>query len=95
MAYKMLFEGTGIRHSNVGLQISHAMHVNGYFMLLFDLTPDHDASEGHASHPDSGNIRIAAKFKKALTVATTCLLYTEYDSCVPIDSSRNVTTDFN
>ena len=94
MAYRTLFEGTGIRHSNAGLQISHAMYVNGYFMLLFDLTPDHGASEGHTSHPDSGNIRIEAKFKKALPTATTCLLYTEYDSCVRIDSSRNVTTDF-
>ena len=69
------------------------MYVNGYFLLLFDLTPDHGASEGHTSNPDSGNISIEAKFKKALPVATTCLFYTEYESCVRIDSSRNVTTD--
>ncbi len=25
MAYRTLFEGSGIRHSNAGLQISHAM----------------------------------------------------------------------
>ena len=93
MAYRRLFEGSGIRHSNTGLQISHVLYVNSYFTLLFDLTPDHDASEGHTSHPDSGNIRIEARFQKALSTATTGLLYTEYDSCVRVDSSRNVTTD--
>ena len=40
IAYRTLFEGSGIRHSNSILQISHASFVNGYFMLLFDLTPD-------------------------------------------------------
>ncbi len=94
MAYRTLLERTGIRHSNAGLQISHAMHVNGYFMLLFDLTPHHGASEGRTSHPDSGNIRIEAKLKKALPVATTSLLCTVYNSYLHVDSSRNVTTDF-
>ena len=30
------------------------MYVNGYVMLLFDLTPNHGASDGHNSHHDSG-----------------------------------------
>ena len=94
MAYRMLFERTDIRRSNFRLQITHAIYVNRYFMLLFDLTPDHGASEGHTSHTDSGNIMIEAKFKKALTVATICLMYMEYDSCVRIDSLRKVTNDF-
>ena len=38
MAYRTLFEGSGIRHSNSGIQVTHASFVNGYFMLLFDLT---------------------------------------------------------
>ena len=94
MAYRTLFEGTGIRHSNTGLQIWNTTFVNRYSMLQFYLTPDHGASEGHTSHPDSSNIRIEARFPKALIVATTCLMYLEYDSCVRIDSSRNVTTVF-
>ena len=56
MAYRTLFEGSGIRHSNSGLQITH-IYVTGYFMLLYDLTSDHGASEGYTSHPDSCNIR--------------------------------------
>ena len=51
MAYRTLFEGSGIRHLNSGLQISHASFVNGYFMLLFYLTPDQGASEDHSPIP--------------------------------------------
>jgi len=40
MGYRTLFEASGIHHSNTGLQITHDMYINGYFMLLFDLTPD-------------------------------------------------------
>ena len=40
MGYRTLFEGSGIHHSNTGLQITHDMYINGYFLLLFDLTPD-------------------------------------------------------
>jgi hypothetical protein len=53
------------------------MYIAGYFMLLFNLTPDRGASEGHASQPDSGNIRIEIKFAKPLSDALTCLLYLE------------------
>jgi len=94
MAYNSPFEGSGIHHSNSGLQITHDMHINGYFMLLFDLTPDLAASEGHTSPVESGNIRIELSFKAALTKAITCLLYLEYDNSIRVDSSKTITTDF-
>ena len=94
IAYRTLFVGSGVRHSNTGLQISHASFINAYFMPILDLTPDHGASEGHSSHADIGNIRIEVRFSKALPAATTCLLYLEHYSCVRIDSSQTVTTDF-
>jgi len=94
MAYNSLFEGSGIHHSNSGLQITHDMYISGYFMLLFDLTPDLAASEGHTSPVESGNIRIELSFKDALKKAVTCLLYLEYDNSVRVDSLRTVTTDF-
>jgi len=56
MVYRTLFEGSGIHHSNAGYQITHDMFIHGYFMLLFDLTHDRGASEGHTSHPEHGNI---------------------------------------
>jgi len=94
MAYKTLFEGSGINHSNSGLQITHDMYISGYFMLLFNLTPDLAASEGHTSPVEAGNIRIELAFKEVLKEAITCLLYLEYDNSIRVDSLRTVTTDF-
>ena len=51
MGYRTLFEGAGIHHSNSGLNITPYMYRHGYFLLLFDLTPDRAASEGHSSLP--------------------------------------------
>ena len=75
-----------------GLQITHDMYIKGYFMLLFDLTPDLAASEGHTSPVEAGNIRIELSFKEALKEAITCLLYLEYDKIARVDSSRTVAT---
>jgi hypothetical protein len=94
MAYRTLFEGSGIHHSNTGLQIAPETYINGCFVLLFDLTPDRAASDSHTSHPDNGNIRIELKFAKPLPDAITCLLYLEYDGSILIDDSRAVTTDY-
>ena len=94
MAYRSLFEGSGIRHTNSGLQITHDMYINGYFMLLFDLSLDLVASEGHTSLPVNGNIRIELKFSKPLPHPITCLLYLEYDNTIRIDKLRTVSTDF-
>jgi hypothetical protein len=94
MGYRTLFTGSGIHHSNSGLLITHDMYVNGYLMLIFDLTPHDAASESHTSLFENDTIRIEVKFEKALTELITCLLYTEYDGCVRIDKSRIVKTDY-
>ena len=75
MGYRTLSEVSGIHHSNTSLQISHDMHISGYFMLLFDLTPDRAASEVHMSHPDNGNIRLELKFIKPLPKPITCIFF--------------------
>ena len=71
------------------------MYINGFFMIVYDLTPDAAASEGHASPPTNGDIRIDLKFTKALPEAITCLLYLEYENSVRIDLARNVSIDFS
>ena len=63
-------------------------------MLLFDLTPDSAASEGHASQYDSGNITIELRFAKPLPDSITCLLYLEFDNKISIDRERKVSKDF-
>jgi hypothetical protein len=95
MSYRTLFHGSDIHHSISGLQITHHMYIAGYFMLLFDLTPDRAASEGNTSHPDNGNIRIEFKFVNKLPHAITCLLYLEFDNSVRVHYSRTVSTDFS
>ena len=74
LAYNNLFEGYGTRLSNAGLQLIHDMFILGFFMLMFDLTPDRAASECHVSLPDQGNIRLELLFDKAFADAITCLL---------------------
>jgi hypothetical protein len=70
------------------------MYINGYFMFLFDLTPDLVPSEGHTSTEVVGNIRIELTFTEALKEAITCPLYLGYDYSVRADSLKTVTTDF-
>jgi len=94
IAYRTLFEGSGIHHSNSGLQMTPDMYINGYFMLLYDLAPDRATWEGHTSHQDNGNVRIELTFAKALPDAITCLIYLQYDGTVLIDDKRLVTTDY-
>jgi len=94
MGYRTLFEGSGIRHSNAGLQISHDMCIAGYFILLFHLIPDLGASEGYSSHMDNGNIGLELKFSKPLPDKITCVLYLEFDNSIRLDFFRNVSTDF-
>ena len=70
------------------------MYINGFLMFDFDLTPDLETSEGHASDPAHGHIRLDLKFRKALPDPLVCLLYLEYDGSIIIDALRTVTTDF-
>jgi hypothetical protein len=93
VAYRTLFEGSGIHHSNTGLQITPDTYLNSCFVLLFDSTPDRASSDSHTSNPDNGNIKIVLKFAMALPDAITCLLYLEYDGSILIDDSRTVTID--
>jgi hypothetical protein len=94
MGYRTLFEGSGIHHSNTGLQITHDMYIKGFFLLLFDLTLNHAASEAHTSLLENGNIRIELQFSRPLPDAITCLLYLEYDSTVLINFSPKFKTEF-
>jgi len=60
--------------------MAHDMYINGYFMLIFNVTTDRGASEGNKCHPENFNIRIELKFNKELPVPITYLLYLEFDN---------------
>jgi len=42
------------------------MFNNGFYVLVFDLTPDKEGDREHISLPRQGNVRIEARFKKPL-----------------------------
>jgi hypothetical protein len=75
LAYQMLFSGSGIHHGNAGMQITHDLYIKGYFLLLFDISPDLGFSDGRTSLADSGNMGIELKFDACLKHSITCLLY--------------------
>ena len=66
------------------------MYINGLLMLVFDLTPDLAALEGHASDSAHGHIRLDLKFRKALPDPLVCLLYLEYDGSMPCERSPQI-----
>ena len=93
MRYKTLFEGSGIHHSNSGLQITHDLYRKGFFMLVFDLTP-YRADSGHSSNSPNRHTRIELRFEKALPDPITYLLYLEYDNSICTDFVQNVSLDY-
>ena len=94
IGYRTFFDGSGIHPSKPGHQITHNMFINGYFMLLFDLTNDRGISDGKTSHPEQGNIRVELKFAKPLLEAITCVLYLEFENYVLLNLTRKITTFF-
>lgn len=81
-AYRTLFTGTGIHHSDNGHQISLNAIANGFFLLAFDLTADGAAYDSCRSLLNQGTIRIDARFKEPLTKTMTCLVYAEFDNTI-------------
>jgi hypothetical protein len=80
MAYQTLFRGLRIYRENTSILITSTQFMKGSFMLMFDLTPDDCASDGHTSLPDNG-ISIELKFNEAPAEAVT-VLYQEFDTSI-------------
>lgn len=88
--YQTLFKGTGIHHFDKGHQITKELFDSGYFLLAFDLTPDHNNNSNCGNLINQGTIRIEGRFGKPIAEAITCLVYCEFDSIIEIDKSRNI-----
>lgn len=94
--FHTLYSGTGIHYMNEGLDIDRDDYANGYCLFAFDLTPDLSAHfAGHWNLVKNGTIRIEVRFDKPLTKTINCILYSEFDNVLEIDSSRQVVVDFN
>ena len=80
MGNRTLFEVSVIYHSNTGLQITHDVYINGYFLLLFDVTHDRARRRVVRPTPKNSKFRIEMKSNKPLPEAISCLLYVEFDN---------------
>jgi hypothetical protein len=92
-AFETLFSSTGIHHDDRTDMITLEMFTKGFYILGFDLTPDREADEEHISLQRQGNVRIEARFNKALPIPVTCILYAEFPGHVEIVNARNFTVE--
>lgn len=88
--YNTLFKGTGIQYFDRGHQVTKTLFDHAYFMLAFDLTPDHSHEFNTIQPIRQGTIRVEAAFKSVLPEAVTCLILCEFDGLVEIDKLKNV-----
>jgi len=89
--YYSLFDASGIKYGNQGLDITREDYPNGYCIYGLDLTSNHGA--GDASHMNlvkQGEVRIEFKFRTAPQHALSCVVYAEFDNLMEIDTNRNV-----
>lgn len=95
-AYHTIFSGTGIHYMNEGNNIDRKDYPNGYCLFVFDLTPDQSSRfAGHWNLVKTGSVRIELRFDKPLTGTINCLVYSEFDNLIEIDSSRQCIVDYN
>lgn len=95
-AFQTLFSGTGIHFLNEGNSISRDDYSKGYTLFAFDLTPDLSAHcAGHWNLVKHGSLRLEVRFEKALSETVNCIVYSEFDNVIEIDSSRQVIVDFS
>ena len=93
MVYRTLFEGSGIHHSNSGLQITHVMTSMATSCYSFISRLTGAPRRGYVT-PREWQYQDRSENYKLLPEAIACLLYLEYDNSVFVDFSRNVTNDF-
>ncbi|XP_071948941.1 uncharacterized protein F54H12.2-like [Antedon mediterranea] len=93
LAYQSLFSGLNTLFDDTGNQISREDYARGYTLFAFDLTPDLSSS-GHFNLIKHGNIRLEIQFATALVETINVIVYSEFDSLIEIDKSRNVILDF-
>lgn len=93
-AYENLYNGLGFTNEDRSFCISRADYPKGYTLYAFDLTADQ--TEGaHVDPIKYGDLKIEIHFRRAVQTPLNLILYSEYDSVIKIDASRNVLTDYN
>jgi hypothetical protein len=93
-AYNSLFDGSGIFHKDVGIDIGRNDYARGYSLNCTDMTPDLSCHEGHWCLIKNGNLRLELRFKEALAETITVICFGEFSNLIEIDAHRNVILDY-
>ncbi|XP_067295937.1 uncharacterized protein F54H12.2-like [Pseudorasbora parva] len=91
--FYQLAMASGRHLKNQALSIDRNDFLNGYALYAFNLTPDEDCGQ-HISLIKSGNIRLEARFKNALTHTINLIVYAVFDSIIEVSNRRQVLVDY-
>jgi hypothetical protein len=95
MGYHSMFAGTGIFHTDDGIDISRTEYEQGNALFCFDLTSSLMGNQTGMMHlRKSGSLRLELVFGEILAHTVTVIGYMSYENIIRIDSDRNVIVDF-
>lgn len=91
--YFQLFDGTGRYLKDKPLSITRREFGSGYTLYCFNLEADGGSGGSHVSLVRSGNVRLEARFRTALTRTVNLICYSVFDSILEISGRRQVLLD--
>ena len=94
MLYQTLFSGTNILYQDTGNHINREDYEAGYSLFAFDLSSDLSCGS-HFNLVKRSNMRLELKFAEALTTTVNVIVYSEFESILEIDESRNILFDYS
>lgn len=94
-AYYTLFTAAGKVCRNEGLDISREDYSQGFTLIAFNLTADHNDEGCYFNPVKRGNFRLTFKLSEPLQQTVYLLVYAEFDNILEIDEARNVTYDYS
>ena len=92
-ANSSLFSGTGKLHGNSGSIIKREDYLEGYTIIVADLTPFEIGDNFDLK--EEGTLSINLVSKSPLTATINLLFYAEYDNVIEIDSNHNMIKDWS
>jgi len=93
-AFTSLFSGTGKLFKDEGIDIDREDYIDGYTLYAFDLTPDLAEGGSHFNLTQHGSLRLEMKFGQPLPNTINVIVYSEWESMVEVDRSKNVVFDY-
>ena len=91
--YLSLFQATGIRHKNEGIDLHRYEYPNGYALYAFDLTADQN-DDCNLNLIKEGSLRIDLVFGTPLPNTVNVIVLATFENIIEIDRNKNVILDY-